>query len=53
MLPKNMEKIRDQYTALGKLEEFQQQRMSSPNDEDIHATLFLTWPTSKFGNLII
>lgn len=44
-----MGKIKDQYVAIAKLEEFQQQKMSSPSKTDFPSTLFLTWPTSKFG----
>ena len=50
MLPKQMEKIRDQYVALEKLEEFHQQKMGSTLNDSTSAVLFLTWPASQFGN---
>jgi uncharacterized radical SAM superfamily protein len=49
MLPKQLEKIRDQYVALEKLGELQQKMGSSTSDSSTFV-LFLTWSTSKFGN---
>ncbi len=49
MLPKQLEKIRDQYVALEKLGELQQKMASSTSDSSTFV-LFLTWSTSKFGN---
>ncbi|XP_046440900.1 cyclin-dependent kinase 2-interacting protein-like [Daphnia pulex] len=47
MLPKQLEKIRDQYVALEKLGELQQKMGSSTSDSSTFV-LFLTWSTSKF-----
>ncbi len=49
MLPKQMDKIRDQYVALEKLEEFHQQKVGSTSKNNSISALFLTWPTTKFG----
>ncbi|XP_057377259.1 cyclin-dependent kinase 2-interacting protein-like [Daphnia carinata] len=46
-LPKQMEKIQDQYTALEKLGELQK-KIGSNITRDSTPLMFLTWPNSKF-----
>ena len=46
-----MTKVKDQYSALNKLEEFQQAKQSL-NSQENPSLLFLTWPTIKFGIFI-
>lgn len=45
-----MEKVKDQYLALAKLEEFQQAKQLT-NSQENPPPVFLTWPTLKFGTL--
>lgn len=52
MLPKQMDKIRDQYVALEKLEEFHQQKVGSTSKNNSISALFLTWPTTKFVTVV-
>lgn len=48
LLPRLMGKIKDQFVAIEKLAEFQQQRAPS-NASDPPSTLFFTWKASRFG----
>lgn len=46
---KQIERIKDQYAAIEKLMALESQKMTA-NLSDTPQLLFLTWPTSKFGN---